>query len=1001
MVSLRQPVGLVLLAMLACPLVAVGGVRPGTTPVTGMGERTPNVHALVNARIVQRPGRVIDVGTVVIRDGLIAAVGEVAPPADARLWDCTGLSVYAGLIEPYAHIGLPDKDEMAADATSHWNSYVDSELRASAAYAPDQDALVELRSLGFTVALIVPESGLFHGTSALLSLGAGVSGQQILRPTVAQHLALRAPAVGRAREPKELKYPISLMGTIALARQTFLDAQWYGRARRAYDSNRTLMPPEANAALAALNPVITGSQPLIIEVDSDLDFLRAVRLADEFDIDLLVRGSGHEYRQLQRIQGTGIAVILPVDFPAAPAVADPEDAISVSLFGLYHWETAPANPARLHEAGVPFALTSDGLKKRSDFPERVRRALENGLDADAALAALTTVPAGLLGVEEELGTIEAGKRAHLIVVEGELFDEEAQILDVWIDGLRYMVEERPEIDLRGRWQLSLALPDTAALKLELIVEGKPGKLKGMLTRDSTETELRAVELDHGRVTVVFPGDSLGLPGIVRLSGSVDGERQVIGTGRTPGGLDFPWEASWQGATSDSSADDELAGTPPLPTPLSPPGAFGMAEMPVQPRYLLVTGATIWTSGPDGIMEGADLLVGEGKVIAVGENLEAPSGAVVIRASGKHITPGLIDAHTHIAVSSPLNESSQAVTAEVRVTDVLDSYDINIYRQLAGGTTVAHTMHGSANPIGGQNATIKLRWGAAPSELLIQGAAPTIKFALGENVKQSNKGDKFTSRYPQTRMGVEQIIRDRLTAARDYERAWDDYRHSKGRGMPPRRDLELDALLEVLNGERLVHCHSYRQDEILMLIRVAEDFGFTIGTFQHVLEGYKVADAIRDHGAHASTFSDWWAYKFEVYDAIPYNGAIMHRAGVNVSFNSDLRSAGGRINTDAAKAVKYGGLSPEEALHLVTINPARQLGIDDIVGSLEPGKDADFVIWSDSPLSSYARCEQSWIDGRRYFGLEQDAQMREHVRVERARIIQKILAAGAWPRVIEQ
>jgi len=307
--------------------------------------------------------------------------------------------------------------------------------------------------------------------------------------------------------------------------------------------------------------------------------------------------------------------------------------------------------------------------------------------------------------------------------------------------------------------------------------------------------------------------------------------------------------------------------------------------------------------------------------------------------------------------------------------------------------VAHTMHGSANPIGGQNATIKLRWGAAPNELLVQGAAPTIKFALGENVKQSNKGDKFTSRYPQTRMGVEQIIRDRLTAALDYESAWDEYGHSKGKGryLPPRRDLELEALLEVLHGERLVHCHSYRQDEILMLIRVAEDFGFTIGTFQHVLEGYKIAEAIRDHGAHASTFSDWWAYKFEVYDAIPYNAAIMHRVGVTVSFNSDLRSFGGRINTDAAKAVKYGGLSPEEALHLVTINPARQLGIEEIVGSLEPGKDADFVIWSHSPLSSYARCEQSWIDGRRYFDLEQDAEMRETVRRERARIIQKILA----------
>jgi imidazolonepropionase-like amidohydrolase len=329
----------------------------------------------------------------------------------------------------------------------------------------------------------------------------------------------------------------------------------------------------------------------------------------------------------------------------------------------------------------------------------------------------------------------------------------------------------------------------------------------------------------------------------------------------------------------------------------------------------------------------------------------------------------------------------------RLADVLNSHSVDIYRQLAGGVTVSHILHGSANPIGGQCAAIKLRWGVAPQELLLEAAKPTIKFALGENVKQSNWGDKFTSRYPQTRMRVEQLIRDRLAAAQDYERRWRDYdqRGKKKGRMPPRRDLELEALAEVLHGQRLVHCHSYRQDEILMLVRVAEDFGFTVGTFQHVLEGYKVAEVLKAHGAAASTFSDWWAYKFEVYDAIPFNAALMQQLGVGVSINSDLQEWGRRLNTEAAKAVKYGGASPEQALRMVTINPARQIGAEAMVGSLEPGKDADFALWNGPPLSAYSRCEQTWVDGRLYFDREADLALRQKVQRQRARIVQRILS----------
>ena len=411
--------------------------------------------------------------------------------------------------------------------------------------------------------------------------------------------------------------------------------------------------------------------------------------------------------------------------------------------------------------------------------------------------------------------------------------------------------------------------------------------------------------------------------------------------------------------------------------------------PAQPDVLLVRHATIWTSGPQGRIEDADLLVRKGIVAAVGRGLEAPAGAVVVDATGKHLTPGLIDAHSHTAITGGVNEATNTVTAEVRIGDVLDPEDVDLYRELAGGLTAANLLHGSANAIGGQNQVIKLRWGADPEGLRFAGAPPGIKFALGENPKQSNWNVE-KRRFPQTRQGVEEAIRERFTAARDYRRRWDEYRKAGAKDrVPPRRDLQLEALGEILDGKRLVHAHSYRADEILMLLGVAESFGFRVATFQHVLEGYKVADEIAAHGAGASMFSDWWAYKYEVIDAIPWNGAIMQRRGVVVSFNSDSDELARRLNLEAAKAVRYGDLPEDEALKFVTINPARQLGIDRRVGSLEPGKDADFAIWSGHPLSTYSVCEQTWIDGRKYFDRADDLTKRREVAAERSALLAKL------------
>jgi len=419
------------------------------------------------------------------------------------------------------------------------------------------------------------------------------------------------------------------------------------------------------------------------------------------------------------------------------------------------------------------------------------------------------------------------------------------------------------------------------------------------------------------------------------------------------------------------------------------------------QTVLFKNATIWTmakhnaSGvPEGgILTGADLLIRDGKIAEAGKGLSAPSSAQVVDAQGMVITPGIIDCHSHTAVDGDVNEGSNNVTSEVRIQDVLDPTDIAIYRELAGGTTIANVLHGSANSIGGQTQVIKLRWGSSAAALPMKEALPGIKFALGENPKQANFTRDAGPRYPATRMGVEAAIRKAFLEARDYAREKAAYQSlppgERERRVPPRRDLQKEALVEVMEGKRLVHCHSYRQDEILMMIRLAEEFGFQIATFQHVLEGYKVADEMARHGAGASTFSDWWAYKFEVYDAIPWNGTLMARRGVVVSFNSDSDELARRLNLEAAKAVKYGGLGEEEALAFVTINPAKQLRIDKYVGSIEAGKDADLAVWNGHPLSTYTACQQTWVDGVKLFDRAEDLAGREAKAATRAALIAKI------------
>jgi len=407
---------------------------------------------------------------------------------------------------------------------------------------------------------------------------------------------------------------------------------------------------------------------------------------------------------------------------------------------------------------------------------------------------------------------------------------------------------------------------------------------------------------------------------------------------------------------------------------------------------LIKSGTILTV-TQGTIENGDVLIRDGKIAEVGKGLKPPEGAKVIDATGLFVMPGIIDCHSHIAVAGSVNEGSVSVSSMVNIADVLNPEDIDIYRDLAGGVTTANILHGSANPIGGQTLVIKLRWGKPAKDLPFEGALPGIKWALGENVKRSGFSLPGTSpRYPASRMGVVDVFREAFSEALDYKKAWDDYNRRKAAGeanlIPPRRDLKLEPLLEVLEGKRLVHMHCYRADEILQLIRVAEEFHFKIATFQHVLEGYKVADEIAKSGSGASTFSDWWAYKVEAYDAIPYNAALMTERGIVVSINSDSGEEARHLNQEAAKSMKWGGLSHDEALKLVTINPAIQLHIADRVGSIEAGKDADLAIYNKDPLSVYAVAQKVLIDGQVYFDRQQDLARRAALEKEKKALLEK-------------
>lgn len=946
----------------------------------------PDIYVLNNGIIHLNATKTIEGGTLIIEKDKIIEVGKnISYPKNAIVIDIKGKHVYPSFIDAFSAYGMPEAKgnnqnssvqyETSKKGALYWNESIHPELDAVYSFRHDAAQSKEWRKMGFgTVCSHLPD-GLMRGTGFPVVLSDEKELVSLLGQKTIQYFSF-------SKGSSQQAYPSSLMGAIALMRQALYDAQWYING-----GNKQ----ECNLALQAIND--NKSLPIVFDAGDKFNILRAHKIADEFNLKFIYKAGGNEYQRINEIKGINSPLIVPVNFPAAFDVEDFYDAKNVSLAELKYWEQAPGNPFALYKNGLVFCLTSDGLKDKSQFLPNIRKAIAYGLPATEALKALTETPANLFGISNLVGTLEKNKLANFIITTEELFTEKCVINENWVKGKRFEIKQMFPLDIRGEYSLNVNQKI-----MTLVVKGDINTPVAEVKVDTSKVNA-TVKRDLNTVSISFIGNKKLLDGIVRLSGTINYDSgSWDGNGQLPDGSVVMWTAIRKEKFKEESRKKVMPDSVQIAPVTFPNMAYGFDSIPVS-QVIWIRHATVWTNEADGVLKDADVILKDGKILQVGKNLSKPTGKhIEIDATGKHLTAGIIDEHSHIAISNGVNESGQTNSGEVSIGDVVNSDDINIYRQLAGGVTACQLLHGSANPVGGQSALIKLRWGKSPDEMKIEGAPGFIKFALGENVKQSNWGSEFNSRYPQTRMGVEQVFYNTFQQALVYEREWKNYTDaltkSKIKPVAPRKDLEMETMLEIVRGKRFITCHSYVQSEINMLMHVADSFGFKVNTFTHILEGYKVADKMAKHGVSASSFSDWWAYKFEVYDAIPYNAAIMTKMGVNVGINSDDAEMARRLNQEAAKSVKYGGLTEEEALKLVTLNPAKMLHLDDRMGSIKSGKDADVVLWSDHPLSIYAKPEKTIVDGIVYYDVQQDEHLRKSNEAERLRITRKMVEAKA-------
>tara|TARA_B100001540_G_scaffold43361_2_gene38514 strand:- start:557 stop:3523 length:2967 start_codon:yes stop_codon:yes gene_type:complete len=945
--------------------------------VNGVQNNFKPTFAFTNAYIVVSPEKVIEKGTLIIKgDRIISVDTTTLIPKDAIIIDLNGDYIYPSFIDLYSNYGLPKIEkknnnyyspqyESNKKGAYHWNQAIHPEINASSNFNTNKEERENYIKNGFGSVLTHFQDGIFRGTGTFVLLSDKSNQESMLEAKAATFYSFK-------KGVSTQKNPSSLMGSIALIRQSLLDAEWYETQKE-----------QTNLSYYSYNN--TNDLPKVFSVTDVLDYQRVHKIADEFEIEFIIKGNGKEYSRIQEVINTSSPVIIPINFPNPYDVSNPEATEWISLSKLKDWETSPFNPVILANNNIEFCITSSDLKNENDFFKNLKLAIKKGLKKSDALASLTINPAKIVNLDSEIGVLEVGKIANFFIASNDVF-ENGIIYENWIAGEKNIITKKSLIDIRGYYTLN-----STEFKNELV----------KITGKKENPELIIYSLDSLPLISKIVGSNINISlknGSFRATGKYYNNETIKGRYQNIDGAFYNFIMIKDSTIEEKESAFSLEIENNIPAIWTPNKSYGFNKNKPIPESVLFKNATVWTNEKEGVLLNTDVIISNGKIIAIGTllnpfNYFKEGEFKTIDASTMHLTCGIIDEHSHIAISRGVNEGTQAVSAEVRIGDVINPTDHNIYRQLAGGTVAAQLLHGSANPIGGQSAIIKFRWGQSAEEMKIKNADEFIKFALGENVKQSNWGDQERVRFPQTRMGVEQIFYDAFYRALEYEKSWIEYNKlpikKKRITPPPREDLELNALVEILNSERFITCHSYVQSEINMLMHVADSMGFKINTFTHILEGYKVAKKMKEHGAGGSTFSDWWAYKFEVNDAIPHNATLLNNNEVLTAINSDDAEMGRRLNQEAAKAIKYGGTSEEDAWKMVTLNPAKLLHLDDRMGSIKVGKDADIVLWTENPLSVYSKVIQTYVDGKLLFDIKKDLELRQRDLKERMRIIQLI------------
>lgn len=937
-----------------------------------------NYIAFTNAKIYVTPLQIVEKGSLLIQNGRVISVGtNVTIPKNCLTIDLAGKSIYPSFIDIYTDFGIEKPKSTPSPGRGslydtkregyYWNENIRSEINGYENFKYDKTKAEELLKAGFGVVGTHVQDGIVRGTGTLIALNNFDKSDRLLSNKISNHFGFTRSATTNQ------SYPSSLMGMMALLRQMYLDQNWYKNG----NSKTKDLSLEALSNNEKLVQIFT--------TEDKLNSLRASKIGKEFGINYVMKGSGNEFERIQEIKNTNSKFIIPINFPEAYDVSNPYQADQMDLSDLRFWNQAPTNPKVLSDNNIVFALTTDKLKKIDDFRTNLLKAIKYGFDKTKALEALTTIPAAILGKSTDIGSLKNGSYANFVITSGEIFEEKTVLYENWVQGTKFIINDINAKDIRGTYQLTIE-KETYNWK----IDGEIAAPKSDLTTTNKKKINSKLTVANNWITTVIKSNDTINTTYTRLTGFVENTEKLSGKAVLPNGNETIWTATKTApfvAVKDTVKPKKLNKISPVTFPNI---AFGNQQKPTQ-QTLLFKNATVWTNEKEGILEETDVLIKNGKIAAIGKNISDAS-ALIIDAKGKHLTSGIIDEHSHIAISKGVNEGGHNSSAEVTIEDVVNSEDINIYRDIAGGVTISQLLHGSANPIGGRSAIVKWKWGLSPDEMLYKDQPKFIKFALGENVKQSNWGNTNPIRFPQSRMGVEQVFTDYFQRAKEYDEVWKKYNSNskKNKINAPRVDLELQTIAEIINKERFISCHSYVQSEILMLMNVTEKFNFKVNTFTHILEGYKVADKMKEHGVGASTFSDWWAYKFEVNDAIPYNGAIMHNHGLVVAFNSDDAEMSRRLNQEAAKAVKYGNVSEEDAWKFVTLNPAKLLHIDDKVGSVKVGKDADIVLWNNNPLSIYAKVEKTIIEGVIYYDTQKEEAQRLAISNERNELINQLL-----------